>query len=122
MSRWITWVSNEGFTGWTCSECGWDYAIPSLLSDPQAKAAFDRLASAKFRAHTCSDHSPRLTPLQDSFAERARKLVIRGFKPKDAADITLDEIIFEHRNDPQVAEKARKDAEDFLIRVKGGLI
>jgi len=49
-------------------------------------------------------------------------LVIRGFKPKDAADITLDEIIFEHRNDPQVAEKARKDAEDFLIRVKGGLI
>jgi len=122
MARWISWVSNDRFSGWTCSDCGWDYALPSLLADPQAKAAFDRLAAAKFRAHACSEYSMRVTPLQDTFAERARKLIIRGFKPKDAAEITRDEIIFENRNDPAAAEKARKDAEDFLVRVKGGLI
>jgi hypothetical protein len=122
MARWITWVTNERFTGWTCSQCGWDYAVPSLLSDPQAKAAFDRLASGKFQEHACSEYSSRLAALEDSFAERARKLVVRGFKPKDAADITREEIIFESRNDPKVAEKARKDADDFLLRVKQGLI
>ncbi len=58
----------------------------------------------------------------DSFADRARKLVLRGFKPKDAAEITLQEIVFESRNDPHVVEKAQQDAEDFLRRVKEGLI
>ena len=58
----------------------------------------------------------------DSFADRARKLVLRGFKPKDAAEITLQEIVFESRNDARVAEKARQDSEDFLRRVKEGLI
>ena len=58
----------------------------------------------------------------DSFAERARKLVIRGFKPKDAAEITLQEIVFESRNDPGIAARAAADAEDFLRRVKDGLI
>ena len=58
----------------------------------------------------------------ESFAARARKLVTRGFKPKDAAEITLQEIIFENRNDPVAVKKARADAEDFLRRVKDGII
>ena len=45
-----------------------------------------------------------------------------GFKPKDAAQITLQEITFENRNDPNAARKAQADAEDFLRRVKDGLI
>jgi len=47
---------------------------------------------------------------------------VRGFKPKDAVEITLQEIMFEHRGDPATIEKARVDAEDFLRRVKEGLI
>ena len=58
----------------------------------------------------------------DSFADRARKLVVRGFKPKDAAEITLQEIVFESRNDPSIAARAAADAEDFIKRVKEGRI
>lgn len=123
MARWITWVSDERLTGWACSQCEWNFPLPSLLTDPQAKSAFDRLASAKFRSHDCAQHGPRAAPMDaDSFADRARKLVLRGFKPKDAAEITLQEIVFESRNDPHVVEKAQQDAEDFLRRVKEGLI
>ena len=47
---------------------------------------------------------------------------MRGFKPKDAFEITLQEMLFEHREYPKLKEKARVDAEDFLRRVKKGLI
>jgi hypothetical protein len=47
---------------------------------------------------------------------------MRGFKPKDAVEITLQEMMFEHRENPKLMEKARVDAEDFLRRVKEGLI
>ena len=65
---------------------------------------------------------PTLLGDSDSFAARARKLVTRGFKPKDAAQITLQEIVFENRSDQQIAKKAQADAEDFLRHVKDGLI
>ena len=61
-------------------------------------------------------------PSGESFAERARKLVVRGFKPKDAVDVTLQEVLLEHRNDPAIAEQARAEAEQFLRRVREGLI
>jgi len=122
MSRWITWRSDEQLTGWACCRCEWTYELPALLRDPQARSAFDRLASAKFKAHNCSDYNVRAAAVQDSFAERARKLVIRGFNAQDAAEITLQEIEFENRNDPAMAEQAHHDAADFLRRVKGGLI
>jgi hypothetical protein len=48
--------------------------------------------------------------------------VLRGFKPKDAADITLQEILLEHRNDAKMMEQARAEAEDFLRRIRDGLI
>jgi hypothetical protein len=94
-----------------------------LLTDPDAKSAYDRLAAVKFRQHDCAAHGQRgATPAEEGFAERARKLVVRGFKPKDAAEITIQEILLEHRNEPGAAERARRDAEDFLRRVKDGLI
>jgi hypothetical protein len=110
-------------TGWACSQCGWTFPVPALLSDQEAKSAYDRLASRKFQEHNCENHGqPDMAPDSESFAERARKLVTRGFKPKDAAQITLQEITFEKRNDPNAVKKAQGDAEDFLRRVKEGLI
>jgi hypothetical protein len=94
-----------------------------MLNDPDARTAYDRLASSKFQEHDCRTHQKAPPPdYVESFADRARRLVSRGFKPKDAADIVLQEIMLEHRNDPTVAEKAKLDAEDFLRRVKQGLI
>ncbi len=123
MGRWLTWVSHQRLTGWACSECGWTFPVPSLLTNQEAKSAYDRLASAQFQVHDCAAHGqPARVADSESFTARARKLVSRGFKPKDAAEITLQEIIFENRSNPAAAKKARDDAEDFLRHVKDGLI
>jgi hypothetical protein len=47
---------------------------------------------------------------------------MRGFRPKDAVELTLQEMMLEHRENPKLIEKARVDAEEFLRRVKEGLI
>jgi hypothetical protein len=123
MARWLTWVSDQRRQGWACSQCEWHFPVPSLLADPDAKSAYDRLATAKFQDHDCAEHGrPAAPAVGNSFAQRARSLVLRGFKPKDAADITLQEILLEHRNDPKMAAKARAEAEDFLRRIRDGLI
>ena len=123
MARWLTWVSHQRLTGWACSQCGWTFPVPSLLTDQEAKSAYDRLASAQFQDHDCAAYGqPDVAGDSESFAARARKLVTRGFKPKDAVQITLQEITFENRSDPAAAKKAQTDAEDFLRRVKDGLI
>jgi hypothetical protein len=123
MARWLTWVSEPERQGWTCSECEWISPLPSLLSDPEARSAYDRLSAARFQQHDCGQHRRRMKLASDySFAERARNLVHRGFKPKDAVEITLQEITLEHRNEPQKIQQARQDAEDFLRRVKQGLV
>ncbi len=94
-----------------------------MLTDQEAKSAYDRLASTKFQEHDCVAHGePSVLADHESFAARARKLITRGFKPKDAAQITLQEIMFENRNDPVAAKKAQADAEDFLRRVRHGII
>jgi len=123
MARWLTWVSDHQHQGWACSQCAWMFEIPSMLQDADARSAYDRLASSKFQDHDC--RSSRAAPAisyVESFSDRARRLVTRGFKPKDAADIILQEITLEHRSDPVILERARLDAEDFLRRVKQGLI
>ena len=123
MGRWLTWVSHQRLTGWACSQCGWTFPVPAMLTDQEARSAYDRLAASKFQDHDCSVHGePAVLSDSESFAARARKLVTRGFKPKDAAQITLQEITFENRNDPKAASRAQADAEDFLRRVKDGLI
>ena len=94
-----------------------------MLADSDAKSAYDRLAAAKFQDHDCAEHGQSAAPaLNASFADRARSLVLHGFKPKDAADITLQEILLEHRNDQKIIGKARAEAEEFLRRVRDGLI
>jgi hypothetical protein len=123
MARLLTWVSDQRMQGWACSQCGWTFPIPSLLTDPEAKSAYDRLAKGKFQEHNCAEHGTRGTEEDaDGFAQRARKLIVRGFKPKDAVDITLQELMLEFRSDPARMERAREDAADFLRRVKDGLI
>lgn len=121
MGRWLRWVSDTTPQGWACSQCGWTYSAPDLLSDPEAKAAFDRLASAKFQSHNCAEHGKQ-TEQQEDFVKRARNLVTRGFKPRDAADITMQEILLEYGDDPKMIDRTRAAADEFMRRVKQGLI
>ena len=101
---------------------GLDLSGAGMLTHQEAKRP-TTAGGEQVPGHDCSvDGEPAALVDSESFAARARKLVTRGFKPKDAAQITLQEITFENRNDPNAAKRAQADAEDFLRRVKDGLI
>jgi hypothetical protein len=122
-ARELLWTVDRSFQGWTCSQCEWNYPVPTLLNDPEAKNAFDRLAAGKFREHKCSDHFSRLANVgAESFTSRIRKMVAKGYKPKDAVDLLLQEVAIEYRSQPQVLAQAKSEAEDFLRRLRAGLI
>jgi len=119
----MIWTSHHTFQGWTCSQCEWNYPLPTMLGDADARTAYDRLAQGRFREHKCSEHLSRLGAVdQESFTPRIRKLVSQGFKPKDAVELFLQEIELEYRNQPKILAQAKADGEDFLRRVKAGLI
>ena len=122
-AREIIWTSDRAFKGWTCSQCEWDSPLPTLLNDPEAKTAYDRLAAAKFHDHKCADHLSRLSSVDtNSFTARIRKLVAQGFKPQDAVELFLQEVELEYRNQPKTLAQAKAAGEDFLGRLRARLI
>ena len=122
-ARELLWTSHRTFQGWTCSQCEWNYPVPELLKDADAKTAFDRLAASKFKEHKCADHMARLTPaMDDGFSTRIRKLISQGFKPKDAVELMLQDVGLEYRGDAKVLEQAKREGEDFLRRMRAGVI
>ena len=103
--------------------------MPTLLTTDDAKAAYDRLAAVKFRDHECeadgglSAAKPEARRNADTvFADRARTLIKRGYTPRVAVELALQEAESEHGNDSRRMEKARADAEDFLSKAHRGLI
>jgi hypothetical protein len=121
----MIWLSGSVDPGWACSRCQWRFPLPTLLEGEDAKKAYDRLAAAKFRDHSCETQPPSSGVKRESgptFADRAKKLVKAGYKPKDAVELLTQEIVLEHRNDRDAIEKARADADDFLLKVRKGLI
>lgn len=122
-SRELLWTSHRTFQGWTCSQCEWNYPVPELLTDADAKTAFDRLAAAKFKEHQCSGHVARIRPADDDgFSSKIRKLILQGFKPKDAVELMLQEVALEYRGQAKVLEQAKAEGEDFLRRMRAGVI
>jgi hypothetical protein len=128
MERSLIWIEGDA-TGWACSNCPWRFSVPTLLSGKEARDAYDRLAAVKFwrsqvRGGTgLSEKKLEIKPDANLFfAERARMLIKRGYKAKDAVELILQETEIEHRNEPKLMEKARADAEDFLLGIRTGLI
>ncbi len=128
MVRFLIWIEGDA-KGWACSNCRWSFPVPTLLSGEEDKGAYDRLAAVKFREHKCEAETrfsaAKQEPKRDAgtaFAERARMLIKRGYTPKVAVELVLHEMEFEHGNDSRMIERARADAEDFLLRVRKGLI
>src|SRR5436309_15002485 len=111
MARVLTWVSDQQLTGWACSACGWTVPLPSLLKDPEARKAYDRLASAKFQRHDCATHQYRASFAPDSLSNRAKGLVTRGVKPKDAAEIAATAIMLEDDHRPDNPSKLQSEAQ-----------
>ena len=123
MNRSAIWITVANFRGWGCSECDWNYPVPTLLSEREAMSAYDRLSLAKFRDHECAEHPPRrASATAPSITERIRRLAARGYKPKDAIDLVLQEVQLEFRDTPEVLQAAHEEAEEFLRRVRKGII
>jgi hypothetical protein len=125
MGRSLIWVQGDADVGWACSSCRWRFPVPTLLGDKEAKDAYDRLAAAKFREHECATQSASAAPTKNTgptLAERARTLIRTGYRPNVAVELVMQEIALEHRNDPGVMERARLEAEDFLLKIRKGLI
>jgi hypothetical protein len=128
MVRLLIWAEGDA-NGWTCSNCGWRFPVPTLLSTEEAKGAYDRLAAVKFREHKCEGMGALSTtssePQKDfsnAVAERARMLIKRGYTPKVAVELVLHEMEIEHGSGSRMMEKARADAQHFLLQVRKGLI
>jgi len=128
MERSLIWIAGDA-KGWACSNCRWKFPVPTLLSGEEAMAAYHRLAAVKFREHKCEAQTSYATPKPEAkrdadlaVAERALRLIKRGYKPKVAVELVLQETEIEHRNDPSIMEKARAEADFFLLRVRKGLI
>src|SRR5271165_352771 len=127
MERSLIWIEGD-VNGWTCSNCQWKFPVPTIFSGEDAMAAYDRLAGAKFRDHKCEAAAPvpavkPPTKNEDAvIAERCRVLTKRGFKPKVAVDLVLQEMEIEHGRDPKFMERTRNAAADFLLKVGKGLI
>jgi hypothetical protein len=125
MARSLIWIQGGSDPGWACSTCPWRYPLPTLLGSEEARSAYDRLAAAKFRDHKCETQSQAPTVkarTEPTFAERAGKLIKAGYKPRDAADLVMQDILLEHGHDASAKEQARVDADEFLLRVRKGLI
>jgi hypothetical protein len=127
--RFLIWVEGDE-NGWACSNCRWRFPVPTLLSGEEAKVAYDRLAAVKFREHKCETQTilsavkreTKPSAAATAFSERARVLIKRGYTPKVAVELVLQETEVEHGNDPKIMERARADAEDFLEKAHKGLI
>jgi len=86
---------------------------PATTEQPKAVAA--AVGSHTIFAAARQDVEP-------SFVDRARMLIRGGYKPKDAVGLVLQDIALECRNDPSAMAKGHADAEDFLLKVRKGLI
>jgi hypothetical protein len=51
-----------------------------------------------------------------------RLLVKRGYKPKDAAELVLQEVSLEFRQQTGILKQAQDEAQEFLRRVRDGII
>jgi hypothetical protein len=125
--RALIWIDDRQNSGWGCSACPWKFPVPTLLSDSDARSAYDRLANARFREHACEavplpPEQMVNTSKEPLFNDRVRKLLKVGYKPKDAVEIALQDVALEHRNDANAMSKARAEGEDFLRKVREGLI
>ncbi len=127
MERSLIWLEGD-VNGWACSNCQWRFPIPTLLSGDEATAAYDRLAGAKFRDHKCESASSAPAPKPEKrsadaeLEDRCRALIKRGYKPKVAVELVLQETEIEHGRDPKFMEQARAATEVFLVKVGKGLI
>lgn len=104
-------------------------AIRSAVRDLPETDAGDQLAGARLRKQHSESETGVSTPGQatewntgTSFADRARMLIKRGYTPKVAVELVLHELEVEQGNNSRIMDKAHSDAEEFLAKLRRGVI
>jgi hypothetical protein len=57
-----------------------------------------------------------------AFADRAHMLIKRGYTPKVAVELVLHELEVEYGSNSRKMDEARRNADDFLSKVRRGLL
>jgi hypothetical protein len=103
--------------------------IRFAVRDHPEIGAYRRPAGVKFGEHRREAETKNSTQEQEAqpehdsaFEDRARILIKRGYTPKVAVELVLHEIEFEQGSNSRIMEKARADAENFLMRARQGLV
>lgn len=93
-------------------------------TEPAKTAAAEqpRAFAAAAGAGAQNSVAPARRPVSSDFPERAGKLIKAGYKPKDAVELVLQDTALECRNDPRVMEQERRNAEEFLQKIRSGTI
>jgi hypothetical protein len=58
----MVWVEREGFVGWACSGCAWQFTpskIPTGNTIAEIKQSYERERDKEFASHICAKH-PRV--------------------------------------------------------------
>jgi len=85
------------------------------------KVQYDRLASGKFREHDCARHSER-KQTEDRRSWNVHGALSCEDSNQRCRGACTSGITLEHSIEPKIMEQARADADDFLRRVREGLI
>jgi len=95
---------------------------PSWTEPAKNAAEQPRAFAAAAGAGAQNSVAPARRPVSSDFPERAGKLIKAGYKPKDAVELVLQDTALECRNDPRVMEQERRNAEEFLQKIRSGTI
>jgi hypothetical protein len=128
MERSLIWIEGDA-NGWACSNCGWKFPRPNTAYCRGSEGCLRPPSRCEVCEHKCeAEPSVSATKREikrnadTTFEERVRVLIKRGYRPKVAVELVLQEVEITHGNDPRFMERARADAEDFFLRVRKGLI
>ena len=123
-ARELIWTSNHSFQAGPVPGANGIPQSPRCLTIPRPRPRLTVWRRLNLAITNAPDQLSRIGSADDadSFTPRIRKLVTQGFKPKDAVELFLQEVALEYRNQPKVLAQAKADGEDFLRRVRAGLI
>jgi hypothetical protein len=104
-------------------------AIRSAIKDLPECAVSDQEAGSTLRKRHSepetglpSSEQAKRQNIDTSLENRARMLIKRGYTPKVAVELVLHELEVEQGSNSRIMDQARSEAEDFLAKLRRGVI
>jgi len=95
---------------------------PEVIDETHAGGQRATTPEADSSAASAAWEEGRRRTVAAAFAERARTLIKRGYTPKVAVELVLQDIQLEHGSNAKIMEEARADAHSFLLNIRRELL